>query len=270
MFNHPLVTISPSALAPTPMPSTNQALLAAQPPFAPTQPSGDKLCNPANAPTSQSAELGVLVNGVHVTIPEPVAVASSSKVFLCLLPDICSFAQAWVVYTLLRCTCTNNPHLSTSLGAFLVHVINLDITFHWPGVTEYILAVCHCHFGFANTCDWPQLPPPSCPQVPKDPAPTLQEALPLEAQPAPPPDAGSSLAQRDCLGSSLLLGAAPAAGPLRLLKQTQFSSPAPTITSPQQTKAWHGSSTQVSAADSSSAPLLIPAADSGSAPNLTL
>ncbi|UTT95266.1 hypothetical protein NDA17_002436 [Ustilago hordei] len=104
MLNHPLVTISPSALAPTPMPSTNQALLAAQPPFAPTQPSGDKLCNPAKAPTSQSAELGVLVNGVHVTIPEPVAVASSSKVFLCLLPDICSFAQAWVVYTLLRCT----------------------------------------------------------------------------------------------------------------------------------------------------------------------
>ena len=83
----------------------------------------------------------------------PVSVASS-KTFLRLLPDVRSFAQAWAVYTSLRCTSTSDPHLSTSLSAFLVHVIDLDITFLWPAVAEYVLAVCRRRFGLANASDW--------------------------------------------------------------------------------------------------------------------
>ncbi|KAJ1019784.1 hypothetical protein NDA13_006009 [Ustilago tritici] len=110
--------------------------------------------NMAKVPTSKDAEPGVLVNGVRVMVPEPVAIASFSKAFLRLLPDVRSFAQAWTVYTTLRCTYTNDPHLSASLGAFLVHVIDLDITFHWPAVAEYVLAVCRRRFRFANASDW--------------------------------------------------------------------------------------------------------------------
>ncbi|UTT95267.1 hypothetical protein NDA17_002436 [Ustilago hordei] len=156
MLNHPLVTISPSALAPTPMPSTNQALLAAQPPFAPTQPSGDKLCNPAKAPTSQSAEL--------------------------------------------------------------VHPCCLSLSF-W----------------FRQHLRLAPIAPSQLSSGPKGPC--------SDTAGSPPP---------------------------RSTTRTTPPMPAPVLRSVTQTKAWHGSSTQVSAADSSSAPLLIPAADSGSAPNLTL
>ncbi|KAJ1578079.1 hypothetical protein NDA11_004809 [Ustilago hordei] len=113
-----------------------------------------KLCNPAKVPTLKETELGVLVNGVCVMVPKPATVASSSKIFLHLLPNVHSFAQAWTVYMSLCCTYTNDPHLSASLCAFLVHVIDLDITFLWPAIVEYMLAICCHHFGFTTTSDW--------------------------------------------------------------------------------------------------------------------
>ncbi|KAJ1021204.1 hypothetical protein NDA18_005445 [Ustilago nuda] len=113
-----------------------------------------RLRNPAKVPASKETEPGVLVNGVRVTVPEPAAVASSSKNFLRLLPDVRSFAQAWTVYTSLRFTSVNDPLLSASLGAFLAHVIDLDIIFLWPVVAEYVLAVCRRRFSFATASDW--------------------------------------------------------------------------------------------------------------------
>nr|QBH67419.1 hypothetical protein UE_1353 [Ustilago esculenta] len=109
---------------------------------------------PASPPAPAEAKLGLLVNGVCVGVPKASTSGTVSRGFLCLLPNVCSFAQAWTVYTALRCTSTNDPHLSTSLGAFLVHVINLDVTFFWPAVAKYVVAVCWCRFDFASAGDW--------------------------------------------------------------------------------------------------------------------
>ncbi|SAM83667.1 uncharacterized protein UBRO_20201 [Ustilago bromivora] len=91
----PSTNTPPAATIPTaPQPFLGPALPSAQLVYKDRLPPHDlgKLHNPAKVPTLKETEPGVLVNGVCVMVPEPVAVASSLKIFLCLLPNIRSFA----------------------------------------------------------------------------------------------------------------------------------------------------------------------------------
>ncbi|CDS00281.1 hypothetical protein [Sporisorium scitamineum] len=67
---------------------------------------------------------------------------------------MCSFAQAWTVYTALCCTSTNDPHLGMSLSSFLVHIIKLDSQYYWATVAEYILTICQWWFGHTSAYNW--------------------------------------------------------------------------------------------------------------------
>ena len=115
-----------------------------------------KLRNPAHNTTASEPEreLGVIVNGVRVGVPEPSSSDLSSRAFLRLVPDVRSFAQAWSVYTALRSTSASDPHLAASLSAFLVHIIDLDTQYFWSTVAEYLLTVCQRRFGHATASVW--------------------------------------------------------------------------------------------------------------------
>ncbi|CDW99361.1 hypothetical protein [Sporisorium scitamineum] len=70
------------------------------------------------------------------------------------VPDVHAFAQAWTIYTALRCASTNDPNPSTSLGSFLIIIIDQDTKYYWPAMAKFVLSVCEQHFGYATAANW--------------------------------------------------------------------------------------------------------------------
>ncbi|KAJ1029588.1 hypothetical protein NDA13_002834 [Ustilago tritici] len=96
-----------------------------------------RLHNPDSLPVDDKHEHAVLVNGILIKSVPSAASTSSTRHFTKLIPDIHCFAESWTIYTCIRACATNNPNLSASLGAFLLHVIQTDCTHTWPSVASY-------------------------------------------------------------------------------------------------------------------------------------
>ncbi|KAJ1030725.1 hypothetical protein NDA18_001963 [Ustilago nuda] len=95
-----------------------------------------------------------MVNSICVQPALPSSDIPDVKRFLCQVPDVRAFSQVWMTYTALRCASTGDPNVCASLSSFLMAVIDHDTKWHWPAVTEYILTVCECRFGYASASDW--------------------------------------------------------------------------------------------------------------------
>ncbi|KAJ1031173.1 hypothetical protein NDA18_002392 [Ustilago nuda] len=114
-----------------------------------------KLHNPDTARSLPTPEVDhICINGVRVEAPTAASSASPLKVFLRHMPDMCTFTQVWVVYTSIHACASNDPSLGTSLAEFLIHVIDVDVTYTWAPVAVYILSICRRRFGHALATDW--------------------------------------------------------------------------------------------------------------------
>ncbi|KAJ1029381.1 hypothetical protein NDA13_002632 [Ustilago tritici] len=90
-----------------------------------------RLCNPDLLLVNNKHEHAVLVNSVLIKSIPSAASTSSTHHFTKLIPNIRCFAEAWTIYTCIRACTTNNPNLSTGLGAFLLHIIQTNHTHTW-------------------------------------------------------------------------------------------------------------------------------------------
>ncbi|KAJ1043663.1 hypothetical protein NDA10_000865 [Ustilago hordei] len=113
-----------------------------------------KLRRASKSRAEPDATSGILVNGIQVQPALPSSDTPDVKRFLCQIPDMHAFAQAWTAYTALHCASTGDSDLCASLGSFLVAVVDHDTRWHWPAVAEYVLTVCEHHFGYASASDW--------------------------------------------------------------------------------------------------------------------
>ncbi|SYW81494.1 uncharacterized protein UHO2_00018 [Ustilago hordei] len=113
-----------------------------------------KLHRTSKSRAEPDAASGILVNSIQVQPALPSSDTPDVKRFLCQIPDVHAFAQAWTAYTALHCASTGDSDLCASLGSFLVAVVDHDTRWHWPAVAEYVLTVCERHFGYASASDW--------------------------------------------------------------------------------------------------------------------
>lgn len=112
-----------------------------------------KLRNPASSTASEETPTTVTVAGVQINV----ASASSTgplKAFLKSIPDVNTFCQVWVVYVSLRAAASSDPALGPALSHFLVHVVDLDRSYPWANVAEYVMTVCQKRFGHADAAAW--------------------------------------------------------------------------------------------------------------------
>ncbi|SOV01394.1 uncharacterized protein UDID_17647 [Ustilago sp. UG-2017a] len=112
-----------------------------------------KLRNPASSSVHEETPTTLTVQGIQINI----ASTSSTgplQAFLKAIPDITTFCQVWVVYVSLRAAACSNPALGPALNHFLVHVVDLDRSYPWASVVEYVLTVCQKRFGHADALAW--------------------------------------------------------------------------------------------------------------------
>lgn len=100
-----------------------------------------KLRKASRSHAEADEDTGVLVGNVRVKPAPSQSKAPDVRKFLRQVPDVCTFAQAWTVYTALRCASASDPNLSASLGSFLIIVMDQDTRYHWPAVAEFVLSL---------------------------------------------------------------------------------------------------------------------------------
>ncbi|KAJ1022356.1 hypothetical protein NDA13_005266 [Ustilago tritici] len=101
-----------------------------------------RLHNPDSPLVNDKHKHAVLVNSILIkSIPSAVSTSSTCH-FTKLIPDVHCFAKAWTIYTCIQACAINNPNLGTSLGAFLLHIIQNNHMHTWPLVVSYVLTTC--------------------------------------------------------------------------------------------------------------------------------
>ncbi|SAM82936.1 uncharacterized protein UBRO_20355 [Ustilago bromivora] len=115
-----------------------------------------RLHNPDSFLVDNEHKHAVLVNNILIKSIPSTDSTSSTCHFTKLIPNICCFAEAWTIYTCIRACTTNDPNLGTSLGAFLLHIIQTDHMHMWLSVASYVLTTCRRCFGHASAALWAQ------------------------------------------------------------------------------------------------------------------